>query len=259
MGMSPEKLDEFLTARAFPDRDGCRERSSGRRIAACVPMHTFGHPCRIEEICAICGRYGIPVVEDAAEALGSLYKGRHAGTYGRAGIFSFNGNKGVTTGGGGMVISDDEKLSQKLRFITSTAKRSHPWEYVHEEVGYNLRMPNINAALGCAQMEYFDRILQNKRETASIYAGFFGARGVRLIVEGPSSRSNYWLNAIALEDRASRDLFLEYTNANGVQTRPVWALMSDLPPYRDCLHGELGASRWLADHLVNIPSSVRIQ
>jgi aminotransferase in exopolysaccharide biosynthesis len=259
LGLDPEKLNEFLINNGILKSDGrCYNKITGRKIAACVPMHTLGHPVRIDQIIEICQRFRVPVVEDAAEALGSFYKGRHAGTFGELGILSFNGNKPVTTGGGGMIITNDETLSAKGKHLTTTAKKPHPWEFVHDDVGYNYRMPNINAAVGFAQMECFAGILENKRTTAHIYDQFFQEIGIPFIIEPAHARSNYWLNAIVLQDRQEREQFLTYATEKGIQARPVWTLMSNLPMYRHCHSTSLEIARRLEDRLVNIPSSVRI-
>ena len=257
LGMSPDALDHYLGSHAEVRGGACRHRESGRRIAACVPMHTFGHPCRVDEIVRICRGYGVPVIEDSAESLGSYYRGKHTGTFGLAGIFSFNGNKPITTGGGGMLITDDASLADHARHLTTTAKRQHPWEFMHDMVGYNLRLPNLNAAIGCAQMERISEIIENKRETARKYADFFKSSGIRFIAEPDDARSNYWLNGVILDSRSARDRFLEYTNQHGIQTRPVWELMSRLPMYANCETAGLAASEFLADRIVSVPSSVR--
>ena len=259
LGLDPDKLADFLAAHARPDpHGGCRDRTTGGRIAACVPVHTFGHPARIDRILEICGHYGLPVVEDAAEALGSFYRGRHAGTFGEVGILSFNGNKPVTTGGGGMIITGSDTLAARAKHLTTTAKRQHTWEFFHDEVGYNYRLPNINAAVGCAQMERFAGVRENKRVTAELYRRFFAASGMEFIVEPPHAQSNYWLNALVLKDREERDAFLAFSRGKGIQTRPVWSLVSDLPMYRHCRRDGLETARRLEGRLANIPSSVRI-
>ncbi len=259
LGLDPNKLNDFFRNNGILKADGkCYNKISGRKIAACVPMHTFGHPVRIDQIIEVCQRYQIPVVEDSAEALGSFYKGQHAGTFGKLGILSFNGNKPVTTGGGGMIITNDETLAAKAKHWTTTAKVPHPWELVHDEVGYNYRMPNINAAVGCAQMECFAGVLENKRATAQIYNSFFQEIGQPFIAEPAHAQSNYWLNAILLKDRQERDQFLAYTTGKGLQTRPVWTLMIHLPMYRHCQSVSIETAQWLEDRLVNVPSSVRI-
>jgi aminotransferase in exopolysaccharide biosynthesis len=258
LGMSPESLRRFLAEHAETADGKCINRKTGKQIKAVVPMHTFGHPVRIEEIQQICDEYSLPLIEDSAESLGSFYKGKHTGTFGKAGIFSFNGNKLATTGGGGMVITDDEAIANRIRYISTTAKRPHRWEFYHDEVGYNLRMPSLNAAVGLAQLEYFDKILKNKRETACVYQQFFDSIGIKSVVEPENARSNYWLNAILLDNREQRDAFLEYSNDNGVQARPAWALLHTLPPYRHCQHTDTPNAEYIADRLVNIPSSVRV-
>ena len=259
LGLDPEKLNDFLINNSILNSDGrCYNKITGKKIAACVPMHTFGHPVRIDQIIEICKRYQIPVVEDAAEALGSFYKSQHVGTFGDIGILSFNGNKPVTTGGGGMIITNDEALAAKAKHLTTTAKQPHPWEFFHDEVGYNYRMPNINAAVGCAQMECFADVLENKRATAQMYDKFFQDIGMPFITEPADSRSNYWLNTIVLKDRQDREQFLAYATEKGVQTRPVWRLMPNLPMYRHCQSTSLDNAQWMEDRLVNIPSSVRI-
>jgi aminotransferase in exopolysaccharide biosynthesis len=256
-GMSPDSLRAYLRANASSDPAGCHDRKTGLHIGAVIPMHTFGHPARIDEIAAICGEYGIPLVEDAAESLGSSYKGRHTGRFGAAAILSFNGNKTITTGGGGMVITDDQRLAERVRYLSTTAKRKHPWEFYHDEVGYNLRLPNVNAAIGCAQMEYLDEILANKRETAETYRAFFRDRGVQFLSEPSGARSNYWLNVLLTDSRQERDAFLERSNGEGVQTRPVWTLMHKLPPYKACARSDLANAEWIEDRAINIPSSYR--
>ena len=259
LGLDPDKLNDFLTNNGILKSDGrYYNKTTGRKIAACLPMHTFGHPVRIDQINEICQKYHIPVIEDAAEALGSFYKGRHVGTCGELGILSFNGNKPVTTGGGGMIITNDEPLAAKAKHLTTTAKKAHPWEFFHEEVGYNYRMPNINAAVGCAQMECFAGVLANKRATAQMYNQFFQEIGISFITEPAHTQSNYWLNTIVLKDRQERDQFLAYAMEKGIQARPVWTLMPNLPMYRHCQSASIETAQWMEDRLVNIPSSVRI-
>ncbi len=259
LGLDPEKLNDFLLNNAVLKSDGrCYNKITGRKIAACVPMHTIGHPVRIDQIMEICKRYQIPVVEDTAEALGSYYKGQHTGTFGALGILSFNGNKPVTTGGGGMIITNDETLAVKAKHMTTTAKKPHPWEFVHDDVGYNYRMPNINAAVGCAQMECFEGFLKNKRNTAQMYDKFFQDIGIPFITEPAHARSNYWLNSIVLKNKQEQEQFLTYATEKGIQIRPVWKLMPHLPMYQHCQCTSLENAQWLEDRLVNIPSSVRL-
>jgi perosamine synthetase len=258
LGMSPESLRQFLAEYAELKNGECINIKTGKPIKAVIPMHTFGHPVRIDEIQKICDEYSLMLIEDAAESLGSFYNGKHTGTFGRAAILSFNGNKLVTTGGGGMVITDDEAIANRVRYISTTAKRPHHWEFYHDEVGYNLRMPSVNATIGFAQLEYFDKILANKRETACLYRQFFDSIHVPFITEPVNAKSNYWLNAILFDNRKQRDEFLEYSNDNGVQTRPAWTLLHTLPPYQHCQHTDTPNAEYIAERLVNIPSSVRV-
>ncbi|MGE5499435.1 MAG: DegT/DnrJ/EryC1/StrS family aminotransferase [Syntrophothermus sp.] len=231
---------------------------TGKKIKAIVPMHTFGFPCRIEEIVEIANHYNISVIEDAAESLGSFYKGKHTGTFGLAGILSYNGNKTVTTGGGGMIITDDEELAKKAKHLTTTGKLPHRWEYKHDLVAYNYRMTNLNAAIGVAQMEYFDKILISKQETANLYKEHFCNTDIKFFTAPEGTISNYWLNVIQLKDKTERDAFLEFSNSNGVMTRPIWCLMNSLEMYKDCQKGNLENSEWLEERVVNIPSGYRI-
>jgi len=258
LGMSPESLERFLEEHAVIKEGKCFNRKTGKRIRVVMPMHTFGHPVRIDEIQNICGKYSLSLIEDSAESLGSFYKGKHTGTFGLAGVFSFNGNKLVTTGGGGMVVTDDEVIANRIQHISTTAKCSHRWEFYHDEVGYNLRMPSLNAAIGLAQLEYFDEILKSKRGTAQLYKKYFDNIDIKFVVEPDYAKSNYWLNAVMFASRKHRDGFLEYSNENGVQTRPVWTLLHTLPPYRHYQHTKMPHAEFIADRLVNIPSSIRI-
>jgi aminotransferase in exopolysaccharide biosynthesis len=256
LGMSPASLRYWLE-RNVEHREGhAWNRVTGKRIAACVPMHTFGFPLRIQEIVSVCDEFGIPVVEDAAESLGSYVGDRHTGTFGKLATLSFNGNKVITTGGGGMIVTDDEDIAHRAKHLTTTAKVPHPYEFVHDEIGYNYRLPNLNAALGCAQMEALAAMLAIKREVAGRYRDFFAGIGTRFVEPIPGTTANYWLNAIVLESEADRDAFLQYTNERGVMTRPIWRLMSRLPMFRDCQHDGLEHSLWLEARVVNLPSSV---
>lgn len=256
LGMSPDALRQFLTQHAEVRNGQVFNKSTGRRLAACTPMHTFGHPCRIQEIVAICEEYGIPVVEDAAESLGSYVGVRHTGTFGKVATLSFNGNKVITTGGGGMIITNDAELATRAKHITTTAKVPHPYEFVHDEVGYNYRMPNLNAALGCAQMERLPEFLEIKADVFRRYAEFFKSQNIQFVHAPVGTTSNYWLNAIVLGSIQERDAILEFTNSRGVMTRPVWRLMTRLSMFKHCQHDGLANSLWLEDRLVNIPSSV---
>ncbi|MGE5351524.1 MAG: LegC family aminotransferase [Acidobacteriota bacterium] len=258
MGLSPEKLLEFLKQNCVRKENDCINKVTGKKIKAIVPMHTFGFPCRIEEIVEIANHYNISVIEDAAESLGSFYKGKHTGTFGLAGILSYNGNKTVTTGGGGMIITDDEELAKKAKHLTTTGKLPHRWEYKHDLVAYNYRMTNLNAAIGVAQMEYFDKILISKQETANLYKEHFCNTDIKFFTAPEGTISNYWLNVIQLKDKTERDAFLEFSNSNGVMTRPIWCLMNSLEMYKDCQKGNLENSEWLEERVVNIPSGYRI-
>ncbi|HRQ67614.1 MAG TPA: LegC family aminotransferase [Candidatus Syntrophosphaera sp.] len=258
LGLSADALEAWLSANSVLEGESCYHIGSRQRLAACVPMHTFGHPCQIDRIVEICERYHIPVVEDSAESIGSYYKGRHTGTFGKLGIFSFNGNKTITTGGGGMIVTNDDELGKLAKHITTTAKVPHPWEFVHDMTGYNYRLPNVNAALGCAQMEQLPQILANKRETARLYQEFFaGMDGVTYIPEPRDCVSNYWLNVVLMRDRKTRDDFLKQSNTSKVMTRPAWTLMNKLSMFSKAIAGSLEISEDIESCLVNIPSSVR--
>lgn len=255
MGLSPVAVSEWLNEHAVLRNGMSYNKHTNRKIAACVPMHTFGHPVRLDELMLVLNRWNIPLIEDAAESIGSFYKGKHTGTFGKFGVLSFNGNKVITTGGGGMILTDDEILAKEAKHITTQAKVPHLWEFNHDRIGYNYRLTNINAALGCAQMESLPKILDLKRKLANQYKAFFSDTDLKFVSEPEGSISNYWLNAILVKDRAERDKVLEITNKNGVMTRPVWELMNRLPMYRHCQTDALHNSMWLADRIVNIPSS----
>lgn len=260
MGMSPEKLEEFLKENSLRKADGFTyNNKTGRRFAAVVPMHTFGHPCRIDEIAAICEKYNIALVEDAAESMGSFYKGKHTGRFGKFGAISFNGNKIITTGGGGMILTDDEEKARLAKHITTTAKVPHRWEYRHDYTAYNYRLTNLAAALGCGQIEQLEKFVIIKRELADKYMAFCEKNGIAFNKEPENSRSNYWLNAVILNDRAERDEFLSFTNDNNIMTRPIWILNNKLDMYAGCQCGDLSNAQYLEDRVVNIPSSVYIK
>lgn len=259
LGMSPDSLHSFLTTQTIRTSSRCINKITGKRISAIVPMHTFGLPCRIDEIAEICTDFGIPLIEDAAESLGSYFQGKHTGKFGKLAAFSFNGNKTITTGGGGMIITDDETLAKHAKHITTTAKRPHPYEFVHDEIGYNYRLPNINAALGCAQMENLPRLLESKRSIAAAYAKFFADSGVTFITEPVNAKANYWLNALVLEDMPTRESFLKTLNAAGVMSRPIWRLMNELPMFQDCQSSDLSNSKWLEERVINLPSSALLE
>ena len=260
LGLSPKAVKDWLVKNAEVKNGVCYNKHTGRRVKACVPMHTFGHPVKIDELVAVCEEWHIELVEDAAESIGSLYKGRHTGTFGKVGAISFNGNKTITTGGGGMLLFQDEELGKLAKHLTTQAKVPHRWAFVHDHIGYNYRMPNINAALGCAQLENIDRYVADKRETAAIYADFFkNIPDITFFTEPADCRSNYWLNVVMLKDKAAQQEFLEYTNNHGVMTRPVWELMNRLEMFKHCETDGLKNTQWLADRIVNIPSSVRLK
>ena len=256
MGLSPAALQGFLEKNAEKRSSGTFNKLSGKRISACVPMHTFGFPCRIAEIAEICADWDIALIEDAAESLGSYVGSRHTGTFASMATLSFNGNKVITTGGGGMIITDDSELAKRAKYITTTAKVPHPYKFVHDEIGYNYRMPNLNAALGCAQMERLDEFLMIKAQVADQWDAFFHDRDVDFVKAINGNKANHWLNAIILDSREDRDEFLKVTNDNNVMTRPIWTLMSKLPMYKGCQTDGLDNSLWLEDRVVNIPSSV---
>ncbi|HET6992501.1 MAG TPA: LegC family aminotransferase [Bacteroidia bacterium] len=258
MGLSPSKMEEYLSANAERRNDGqCYLKKSGQRIGACVPMHSFGHPVKIQELAKVCEKFGIVLVEDAAESLGSKVGEKQTGTFGKLGVYSFNGNKTVTCGGGGIIVTDDQALAKRAKHLTTQAKVPHRWDFVHDEIGYNYRLPNLNAALACAQLEQLDGFLANKREMAEAYEKFFADKSIRFVKEPPGTKSNYWLCAVLLSDRKERDGFLTFTNDNGVMTRPAWALMQKLKMFESSICGNLDNALWLEDRLVNIPSSVR--
>jgi len=279
LGMSPDSLESWLSTNTVIEDNVCYlkevhklhelqynnnnnkfvEIRGPKRISACVPMHTFGHPCKIDKIVDICNRYHIPVVEDAAESIGSYYKGQHTGTFGKFGILSFNGNKTITTGGGGMILTDDDELGPLAKHITTTAKKPHPWKFEHDMIGYNYRLPNINAALGCAQMEILPDILKNKRQTAKRYQDFFNnLKDIEFISEPSDSISNYWLNAILLYDEKERDQFLDYAYSQKVMCRPAWTLMNKLSMFSKCISSTLSESNMVEKKLINIPSSFNV-
>lgn len=256
LGLSPNALAAWLEQHAHLGDDGlCRTKMDGRVVRACVPMHTFGHPADLDGLVAVCSSWKLALVEDAAESLGSLYKGQHTGTFGLLGTLSFNGNKIITTGGGGMILSG-EALATRAKHLTTTAKKPHPFEYVHDELGYNYRLPNLNAALGCAQLEQLEKFVANKRELAARYAEHLKGSDLQFVSEPPECRSNYWLNAVVCEDREQRDALLKASNAQGVMMRPIWALMNHLSMYASSLKGELANAEWLEARVVNLPSSV---
>lgn len=258
MGLSPTAVRNFLEKHATVTADGaCINNTTGKRLAACVPMHTFGFPLRIDELIDVCDEYRIPVIEDAAESLGSYYKQKHTGSFGAMATFSFNGNKTVTCGGGGAIVTNDERIAKKLKHLSTTAKIQHPWEFVHDEVAFNYRLPNLNAALACAQLERLDEILANKNELADLYRQFFKNKSIEYAQPIAFAKPNNWLNTIILKNGEQKETFLQFTNEHKVMTRPIWRLMNKLPMYTSCQTDELVNSLWLEERVVNIPSSFR--
>ena len=258
LGLSPDALSVFLDSECEKTSGGCRHRTSGKRIAACVPMHTFGLPCRIESLVTICEDWNIPLVEDAAESLGSTYKGQHCGTFGTLGAVSFNGNKIVTTGGGGAILTNDKALGDKAKHWTTTAKVPHKWLYRHDHVGWNFRMPNLNAALGCGQLERLPEFIEEKRNKAVAYGQMFRDSEWKFVYEPEGCVSNYWLCAVLTKSCEERDAFLTASNAAGVMTRPVWDPLYTLPMFKHCFRGDLSVCNDIAERLVNLPSGCSV-
>ncbi len=256
MGLSPLALKKFLENNTSVKNQQCINNTTGKVIKACVPMHTFGHPCRIDEIKVICDKHHIFLIEDAAESVGSSYKDRHTGTFGQVGVMSFNGNKIITAGGGGCIVTNNELLAKKAKYLTTTAKVPHKWDFYHDMIGYNYRMPNLNAALLVAQLEKLDTFLEGKRRLADAYNEFFNSMNYKFVTESTDCKSNYWLNSIILQNKQQRDEFLDETNSNNIMTRPIWTLMNKLPMFEDAECGDLLNAEWLEERVVNIPSSV---
>jgi len=256
MGLSPSALKVFLEKNTLIKNQQCINNKTGKVIKACVPMHTFGYPCRIDEIKDICDQYHIVLIEDAAESLGSLYKNKHTGTFGQMGVMSFNGNKIITAGGGGCIVTNNKILAKKAKHLTTTAKVPHKWNFNHDMVGYNYRMPNLNAALLVAQLENLEKFIHSKRKLTRMYEEFFKSSEYFFVKEPKESKSNYWLNSILFKNKQQRDEFLDETNSRGVMTRPIWTLMNKLPMFECAQCGNLKNSEWLEDRVVNIPSSV---
>jgi len=256
LGLCPNATENYLSEYAKLNSDGeCIHKKTRQRIRAVMPMHTFGHPVELDELLVVCQRWNLRLIEDAAESLGSFYKGQHTGTIGEYGAISFNGNKIITTGGGGMVVCKSLKDGEHTKYVTTTAKVPHPYEFYHDEPGFNYRMPNLNAALGCAQMEVLPKYLEQKRQLALRYQEFFNCGDLQFVKEPDYGSSNYWLNAVICPDKTSRDLLLKTTNEGGVMTRPIWQLMHRLPMFESALRGDLTVSEWLEGHLINVPSS----
>ena len=258
MGLSPSKLKSFLEKNTSIKNKECINKKTKKVIKACVPMHSYGHPCRIDEIKKICDEYNIFLIEDAAESVGSFYKNRHTGTFGHLGAMSFNGNKIITAGGGGCIITNNKVLAKKAKHLTTTAKVPHKWDFNHDMIGYNYRMPNINAALLIAQLEKLNSFIINKRNLAIKYKVFSNMNDYNFFKEPKNCKSNYWLNSIILKNKIERDKFLKKTNSKGVMTRPIWTLMNKLPMFKDAQNDKLKNSKWLEERVVNIPSSVTL-
>ncbi len=261
LGIDPQALRNYLSV-ATEFADGvCVNRSSARTIRAVVPMHVFGHPVDLDGLMEVAAQFKLAVIEDAAESLGSTYRGRHTGTLGRLGVLSFNGNKTITTGGGGAILTNDAELARRAKHLTTTARVPHPWEYLHDEVGYNYRLPNLNAALGCAQLEQLPTLLRAKRTLYDRYsAAVRGIDGVSLMAEPAGCRSNYWLQALLLNDglAGERDAILAATNERGLMTRPVWTLNHFLPAFQNCPRMPLPVATSLQKRIINVPSSAQL-
>jgi len=261
LGMDPDALYGYLSAIGEMRADGCHNKKTGRRIRAALPMHTFGHPVDMDKMVAVCEKYQLALIEDAAESIGSFYKGRHTGNFGRIVAMSFNGNKTITTGGGGAVLTNDEELGRLAKHITTQAKIPHRWAYAHDRIGYNYRMPNINAALGCAQLEKLPGYVEKKRRLAEKYReALDGVSGVKFFVEPEFAKSNYWLNAILLDEDVAneRDHMLAALNDAGIGSRPIWELMYTMPMFKDCPRMDCKVAEDIGCRLINLPSSVRL-
>ena len=255
MGMSPQALLGFLSSKASVEGGRCILSDTGQHIKAVVPMHTLGHPANLNALSNICESWGLELIEDAAESLGSQYQGRHVGTFGRLAALSFNGNKIITTGGGGAVVCSSEELGRRIKHLTTTAKVSHPYDYIHDQVAFNYRLPNLNAALGCAQLEKIERFVTEKRSLAAQYKAYFAGSNYKFVEEPEGSCSNYWLNSILCDSVAERDELLKEAGQAGVQLRPAWELMQRLPAFRNSPKADLDVSAFVRDRLVCLPSS----
>ncbi|MGM5630010.1 LegC family aminotransferase [Apibacter raozihei] len=258
LGMSPLKLEDWLSKNTLFKNKVCYNKNSGKRIKACIPMHTFGHPVKIDDIYDICKFYNIELIEDAAESIGSFYKGKHTGTFAEIGVISFNGNKTITTGGGGILLLKNSALSKYAKHMSTQAKVYHQWNFEHDSIGYNYRLPSINAALGCAQMENLDKIVSYQRQLANKYKDFCKQNNINFVIEPNNSKSNYWLNAFILNNIKEKDDFLKFTNSAGIMTRSIWKPINQLDIYKNCQSGELINTLWAYERIVNVPSSIKI-
>ena len=256
-GLSPQSLSGFLNEFAEIRDDGTFNKKTGKRIAACVPMHTFGFMTKIDEIVAVGKKWNIPIIEDAAEALGSTYKNQPAGSFGELSAFSFNGNKIITAGGGGVICTNNVQLADKIKHLSTTAKQPHAWEFYHDQMGFNYRMPNLNAALVLAQLENFNHLLASKKKLYNTYRTFFSSSDV-LLSPPIESTWNHWLICLQLSNKEERDAFLEQTNSDGVMTRPIWQLLYRLPMFENCFRDDQKNAKFLEERIINIPSSAKL-
>ena len=258
MGLSPQAVDNFLGEFGELREEGCYNKKTKKKISACIPMHTFGFPVQIDRLERICSKWKIPIVEDAAEAIGSKFNSKYVGCFGDIGVYSLNGNKIITSGGGGLLVSKNKQLMNEAKHIVTTAKVPHEYEYLHDKIGFNYRMPNINAALACAQLENLELFIENKRKLAEQYFEFFSTLGIKFRKELKNTRANYWLMCIEFNDKVERNNFLKKSNLNNIITRPIWRLMIKNNPYSSCQNDSLKNSYFLENRIVNIPSSARI-
>ena len=258
LGIDTQKLREYLQLNTKQIDNNCVNIKTNKIIRAIVPMHTFGHPVNLDQLLEIAKEFNIVIIEDAAESLGSFYNGKHTGTFGLLGVLSFNGNKVITTGGGGAILTNDEKLAQRAKHLTTTARRTHNWEFIHDEVGYNYRMPNLNAALGCAQLEQLPQKINAKRQLFDLYQSSFSRiKGISLFSEQGWCKSNYWLQTLILDEelKEQKDSIIKITNDAGYSTRPAWVLLSELLPFTKAQSMDLSTAKSLYDRIINIPSS----
>jgi perosamine synthetase len=256
LGIDPMKLEGYLDSIGEFRQGELYNKNTNRRIKAMVPMHTFGHPCMMDELVSVCEKFNLELVEDAAESLGSYYKEKHTGSFGRVSAVSFNGNKIITTGGGGAILTDDETLADYAKHLTTTAKVPHQWMYLHDEIGFNYRMPNLNAALGCAQLEKLPSFIESKRKLTETYSLWLEEiEGVRLFKEIPMARSNYWLQTMLIEDENHKEEILEFLNGQGIMCRPVWSPLHTLKIYQSCPRSDLSETEYLNAVIISMPST----